>query len=237
MEQVLLWVSFFAGVLLFFCRFLPVGRNDAVLTGEAETDDVANGGSAILLGAILGVIPILGFLVTGPSFAPFHSGQNLGMGFLLGGMAAIGGSGILLGARRKPKPASSGKPTPFLLLASSYGTSIAGVAVALLFLRQSLMDALMGIALGGFCIYFTLFLALTRAARTGEAGTRLACGAGFLAALCAGVGLAAFRDSVTPDLPKLAWAATILAFARHWRSAFVARGACRFARGAWQTGN
>ena len=70
------------------------------------------------------------------------------------------------------------------------------------------MDGLIGVALGGFCSYFALYL---------ESGTAknnaLTSGAAFLAALCAGVGLAVFHDAATPDLPKLAWASVLLSFA------------------------
>ena len=204
MEQVLLWVSLVVGVVLFLCRFLPVApERGANLSARVES--VAAPTSP--LRGIAFVVPFLGLLATLPVSAPFHAGQKLGLGFFAGGIAAWGA-----GAFWKSRRNTQDDIPPFVRLAVSYGASVFSVALALLFMRQSLMDALLGVALGGFCAYFALYLDTPRSARARE-GAMLADGAGLLAALCAGVGLAVLRDAVTPDLPKLAWASVLLSFA------------------------
>ncbi len=206
MEQVLLWIALVVGVLLFCGRFVPLAASAD--DGEGVSVDAAPpvGATKSPLQTVALGLPFLGLLATLPAgFGPFHSGAKLGLGFLFGGIA-------LLAANRVSRR-SNGETAPFLRVAASYGASIAAVSLALLFLRASLYDALLGVALGGFSISFILFLDLPLAARVGETGKRLAVGAGFLGALCAGAGLMVFRDSVTTDLPKLSWAATLLAFA------------------------
>lgn len=205
MEQVLLWVSLVGGILLFLCRFIPLrpGGSDVADTDAQNAEQT----TSPLRGFAL-VLPFLGLLATLPpaSLGPFHNGQKLGLGFLIGGLAALAAN-LSFFVRRSQ---ADKEPVSFLSLASSYGTSIAAVSLALLFLRQSLMDGLMGVALGGFCVYFVLMLARPQPA---SYATRLTVGAGFLAALAAGTGLAVFRDAVTPELSKMAWAAALLAFA------------------------
>lgn len=202
MERALLWVSLAVGIVVFLFRFLPgaAGENGRVSDNTPLRADLR---LAVLLA------PPVGFLLTLPTGGLFFGpGQKLGWGFLIGGAAMLAAQSGLLHTR-----AAGRGVLPAVRLASAYGPSLVAVAVALLYLRQSLLDGLMGVAIGGFAVAFALLLALPHGARTGAAGRHLAVSAGFLVTLAVGAGLGAYRDPLTPELAKLTWSGLLVAFA------------------------
>ena len=201
MERTLLWASLVIGIVVYLCRFLPP-RGDAA-DGAPAPEPIQ---PALRLVALLA--PVVGFLVTLPAHVAFFgTGQRLGWGFLIGGAAMLLAHLDLLVPRRVSETSASGR------IASVYGAAIVAVTLALLLLRQSLHDGLMGVAIGGFCVAFALLLALPRSERGGAAGQRLASGAGMLAALATAASLGVFRDPLSPALAKETWSAILVAFA------------------------
>lgn len=208
MEQVLLWVSLAVGLVLYLCRFLPSRSGAEDTSGAADSPDVR--GSAAVRNVAL-AIPVVGFLLSLPTSGGgfFHEGQRLGIGFLIGGVATILGHLDLLFARSDRATHSAARST--VLVTSSYGMNLVAVVAALIFLRQSLFDALIGVAIGGFCVSFLLFLSAHGA--NSRAARRIAVGAGMLTTLAAAASLGIFRDGVTPELAKQTWSAVTIAFA------------------------
>jgi hypothetical protein len=207
MERVLLWASVVVGLVVYLCRFLPVARPDRSTNPPPE----GAVGTAPPLHPTLRLValaaPVLGLLVTlPPSGLFFSAGARLGIGFLIGGVGALLSALPLLRGRRDDAPAP-------VALAANVGVAAAAVAVALLTLRSSILDGLMGVAIGWFCAAFPLLLALPAAERDGAAGRRIAAGMGTAAALAAGALLGVFRDEVTPALARLTWSASLTGFA------------------------
>ncbi len=214
MEHVLLWASLATGVMLLLCRFLPRRGESGVATGSVSAVESDDAPHPVLRNVAL-FAPLAGLLLTLPATygVVFHDGQRLGIGFLIGGVAVLAACADLLLPRRARNGADATVASPVIALTAFYGAGIVAVALALLFLRQSLHDALMGVAIGGFCSGFALLLGLSHAARQGETGRRIAAGLGMMAVLAAGAGLGVFRDPLTPELAKLTWSAVLLSFA------------------------
>ncbi|MBC8135582.1 MAG: hypothetical protein H8F28_06830 [Fibrella sp.] len=211
MEQVLLWFSLTVGVVLFLCRFLPHRAGTEAAATTIQTADVALH-PALRNVALLA--PFVGFFLTLPSAGGnlFHDGQRLGLGFLIGGIATLLSCVDLLSPRSPNKTPTT--TTSSVLLTSSYGMGIVAVVLALMFLRQSLFDGLMGVAIGGFCVTFVLFLAATGTTQRDSAtDRRLVAATGMMATLAAAASLGVFRDPLTPELSKLTWSAVLTAFA------------------------
>ncbi len=211
MEQVLLWVSLAVGVVLYLCRFLP---QRATVTGSSAESAGTVAGIVPAMQPIVIAIPFVGFLLTlALGSAPlFHDGQRLGTGFFIGGIATLLSYADLYARRQTDN--SSPPYASTTLLTSAYGMNIIAVVLALMFLRQSLFDGLMGVAIGGFCVTFALFLSVPRTARQeSETSARLAAGIGMLLTLAAAACLGVFRDPLTPELNKLTWSGVLVAFA------------------------
>jgi hypothetical protein len=206
MERSLLWASLVVGVVVFLCRFLPSLPGRGGRTGTVEAPVAAPPPEVNpLLRNIALAAPVVGLLATLPTHGAFFAaGQRLGIGFLIGGAGALLSALPLLRGRRDGSAVG---------LAASYGLAAAAVALAALFLRASLLDALMGVSIGWFCVAFALFLGLPAAERAGAAGRQLAAGAGMTATLAAAGMLGTFRDPLTSELAKGTWAAVLTAFA------------------------
>lgn len=198
MENILLWVSVLLGLLVFVSAVLT--RRELVGTPETPPDE------PLLAPALRNTalaLPPLGMLLSLSTFAPFSSGQGLGLGFLIGGVASILAALPLLRGRRM-----SGAD----LMAGPYGIAVTALALVVLFLRGGLLDTLFGVALGWFSVAFTLYLGLSATARR-ESGMALAAGTGFAVALSAGTVVGALRSPGAGSLSHLAWDAAFLAFA------------------------
>jgi hypothetical protein len=142
------------------------------------------------------ILPLAGFLATLPSRAPFAAGQGLGVGFLLGGVAALAVAALLRRCRTDAAAA--------IALAIPTVT----ITLALLLLRATLIDSLLGIAIGDFAVTFLL----VQAAGATTPRSNLLMGAGFAAALAGVAALGAFRDPRTPEIVKGLWSAVAVLF-------------------------
>jgi len=212
MERSLLWASLVVGVVVFLCRFLPSllargGWAAASSDGPVAAAPPPPPEVHPLLRNVALAAPLVGLLVTLPTHGAFFApGQRLGIGFLIGGIGALCAALPLLRVRRDVAP-------PAVALAAACGLGAAAVALALLFLRSAISDALMGVAIGWFCVTFALFLGLPATARAGSAGRQLAAGAGVTATLAAAALLGTYRDPLTAELAKGTWSAVLTAFA------------------------
>jgi hypothetical protein len=149
--------------------------------------------------------PLLGFLVTLPTEGNFFSpGQDLGRGFLLGGVAALLAAAVSIRARR-----AGG-------IEASIGLAAAAAATAVLTLRGSVIDGLSGVAIGWFVTTFPLVRIVsarfTPVDTNGGPAATLAAGAGFAAAVCATAALGIWRDPLTPEIDRGTWTAIVLAY-------------------------
>jgi hypothetical protein len=115
--------------------------------------------------------------------------QRLGLGFLIGGLATLASCVDLFATRSTSRPQSVSATTT--LITSAYGISVVAVVLALLFLRESLLDGLMGVAIGGFSVAFLLFLAVPGAmGQNSSTGRRIVVTAAMLTTLSAAASLA-----------------------------------------------
>ena len=90
------------------------------------------------------VLPVIGYLVTLPTHAPFAAGHGLGVGFLLGGVGAW-----LLQVIDRPTEATEGDDRSSLLSPAALAAAALSVGAVLQFVsRSSVLDALMGCAMG-----------------------------------------------------------------------------------------
>lgn len=157
------------------------------------------------LGGTALALPVIGFLLTLPTSGRFFSpGQDLGRGFLIGGLAALLAAWPLLRDRRSGATDEAAAPE------GAFGLAAVAASLAVLFLRGGVIDALAGVAIGWFATAFPIWL-LTR--REQRPATALVAGAGFTATLCGAAALGIWRDEATPDLARTTWSAITLAFA------------------------
>src|SRR5579871_5976265 len=152
MERSLLWSAFaigWAGWLygLFVTR---PRRNDAPsLTSGFPRP--------YLIAAI--ALPILVFLITLPQRPPFAAGHGLGSGFLLGGYGALLAGWVMARALVSLDSAPDSAlqaPRAAAAVASPHALSLVAVTIPLLWLHSALPDALLGVAIGWFCVTMVL---------------------------------------------------------------------------------
>ena len=192
MERILLFASLLIGGLVWLLSSLC-----------PAAEQTANPWKTPLGRAAL-ALPILLFLVTLPTNHPlFSAGHGLGNGFLIGGAAALLTAWPVLRQR-----GMSG-------LSASIGIACVAASLPLLFLRGSVIDALIGVAIGWLATTFPLFLAARtdseNADPAGISGT-LAAGVGFAATICGLAALGIWRDELTPALARTTWSATAVLF-------------------------
>lgn len=197
MERILLFGSLLIGGLVWLLGSLRPAGSTRSLSSPTPWKTP--------LGTIALVLPFLGFLLSLPASKPlFSAGHGLGTGFLLGGVAA------LLAAWSAVRQRGAGSSS------ASIGIACAVSVLPLLFLRASIIDALLGIAIGWFAVTFPLYLAVRPDDNAEEGSTVshvLAAGAGFTAALCGVAALGIWRDALTPALARTTWSATAILFA------------------------
>jgi hypothetical protein len=195
MENILLWASVVSGVLVFVSAFLTRREPDSASPGENWAIPPALRWTAILL-------PLLGLMVTLPASGAFSAGQGLGRGFFLGGAAALlAFLPLLRGGRLGGRD----------LLAGPFGMGAAAVALPLLLLRASLLDALMGVAVGWFAVAFTLYLGQSPKGRE-QSGAAVAAATGFTLTLCAGAVIGTLRAPAAGMTNSTGWSASLVAF-------------------------
>lgn len=201
MERILLFTSLLIGGLVWLLGSL---RSTMPRQGEGAFPPESAYPWKTPLGILALVLPFSGFVVSWPTNAPiFSAGHGLGTGFLIGGIAALLAAGSLFRQR------GSGGP------AASMGIACAAAAIPILFLRASVIDALIGLAIGWFAVTFPLYLAAPANSNEDTVGSipgSLAAGAGMIAALCGVAALGIWRDELTPALARTTWSATAILF-------------------------
>jgi hypothetical protein len=136
-------------------------------------------------------LPVLVFLVTLPSRAPFSAGQGFGRGFLIGGVAALLAALAVAGVRRSERAGVNAA-----IVAAPLWLAIPATALPLLFMRDVVMDALMGVAIGFISVTSVVYQGLAQSSTSDDrADTRLTLlsGAGYSVALAVAAGMGVYR--------------------------------------------
>jgi hypothetical protein len=158
------------------------------------------------------LLPLLVFLATLPTRAPFASGHGFGSGFGMGAIGALLAGWLIVRSLR------ASRDVPLFGAAVSAGPLSAAVAVtatAQLMLHAELIDALAGVAIGWFCVSITLIAGFvssqSQPSDLPRAVLPLASAAGFTAAVCSIATLGAFRGG--EDFAADRWSAAGIALA------------------------
>ncbi len=156
-------------------------------------------------------LPLLVWLATLPTKAPFSGGQGWGRGFLLGGLVAFIGSLIAL------RVAKLGTHTARLAATTSLFGAVVVACVPLLWMRRAVIEALLGAASGWVAVALLLSCALTlqnessigsesdhfQARSQGRAASvALLNGAAWATALFGVCALGVYRDFVVADVAR-----------------------------------
>ncbi len=149
-------------------------------------------------------LPLLVFAATLPSRPPFESGHGFGSGFLLGGLGAALAAWLVLRAEARDESRSGGMASTLALISPQSVGLIVSVS-PLLWLRQNLLDTLLGVAIGWLCSSLPLLGAPGVGIRVSETPSQaeesdadslpLLAGIGFVATLCALFALGEMRGS------------------------------------------
>lgn len=201
MERSLLWSALALGGVGWLCGM-------ALTRARQGTSEEETGLAHPYLFTAL-ALPVLVFLATLPSRPPFAAGQGWGRGFLLGGAGALLAAWVVLRApRRQNSPLHAAA-----LVTAPCCAALVAVAVPLLWMRETIIDALLGIAIGWFVGSFTLFLGLTGARGQEEADHpfTLIAGLAFTVTLCATAALGIYRGG--GEFQAARWSAVAMAFA------------------------
>ncbi len=155
MERSLLWSAFAVGLVGWIGGWLltRTGR------GEPKAED---GPSRPYWWTAMG-LPLLIFLATLPSRPPFAAGQGFGRGFLLGGMGALLAAWVVARSGRKAprlQGDAAGITCAAAAVAAPYAMGLIVAVTPLLWMRETLEDALLGGAIGWFTVTLTLLLGL-----------------------------------------------------------------------------
>jgi len=201
MERSLLWSAFIIGCVGWIgAVLLTVSRRPR---GESAID------RPFLLLAVL--LPIIVYLSTLPIKPPFSVGQGWGRGFVIGSLGSLLAGWVLMQARvalsnvpQRPLRAAAIVAAPMFL-------SLVAVAIPLLFLRAAIIDALVGVAMGWFCVSFVLYVGLSGASISHHLST--VASIGFTVTLCAVAALGIYREPITPAVAKGAWSTLGVALA------------------------
>jgi hypothetical protein len=212
MERSLLWSASAIGGVGWIC---------GLLLTRARRDETEAGTRWPRPFLILAVgLPLLIFFATLPSRPPFAAGQGFGRGFLLGGVGALLSAWVVVRACRhldSLRAETAGTTRATVAAAAPFAMALVIAVVPLLWMRETLIDALLGGAIGWFCVSLTLTLGLAGAAEKSKQAMALAMasGSGFAITLCAVAALGEFRDKIalthTP-LP-VSWSALGMVFA------------------------
>ena len=188
MERSLLWGVFAMGWVSWL---LGLAAARARQTGTVRS--AADVPRAYLIAAV--VLPILVFVATLPSYGKFFAeGQGLGKGFLLGAVCALLAAWVPLlagegGEIRRRIGATVAAPC---------GMGLVAAVTPLLMLRASLLDTLLGAAIGWFCVMFLVLLGMLQRGDDAERPgvLSLVTGTGFAILTCAAAALGEMRGTV-----------------------------------------
>ena len=195
MERSLLWGAFAIGIVGWLCAVL-LARPRAE---SAKTDGLPR---AHLIAAA--ALILLVHLATMPSSPPFARGHGFGLGFLLGGAAALIAAWTLYRqTARNPIANAAANSAPFFL-------AIPAAVIPLLFTRSNIIDVLLGAAIGHLAI--TTLLTILPNTQHQTPNTLLP-GAAFTATLCATAALGIYRGATVYSEWKWGAVAALLAAA------------------------
>ena len=181
------WAGWLCGLLLARTRLTEAAKRLSVLPRPCLITAIA--------------LPFVVFLATLPARAPlFATGHGLGNGFLLGGLGALLSALVpLLSARNE-----AGHTNPLRaagILAAPHALALGITALPLLFLRDTVLDGLLGVAIGWFSVVVTLYIGLLRSPDREETSSSLPLsllsGVGFVILLCTVAALGELRGAAT----------------------------------------
>ncbi|BCM92912.1 hypothetical protein IAD21_04796 [Abditibacteriota bacterium] len=197
MEHKMLWGAFAVGCAGWLCLLLLAPRG-AKPTSSGSSSHKTEGSPFEWLGLAL---PILVWLATLPTKAPFSAGQGWGRGFLLGGLIAFISSFIVL---RTSRASRNGR---HLAATSLFGALIVA-CVPLLWMRHAVIEALLGASLG-WCVVSLVWLCAPQSqggspekGATPSAALGLLNGSAFATVLCSVAALGVYRDFGVPDIAR-----------------------------------
>jgi hypothetical protein len=212
MERSLILLAFALGGVVWLCGFLSSGVGRGVdRAAPAYLSKFWIGTAAAL--------PFLVFLATLPAQPPiFSAGHGLGAGFLVGGLLGLLGTWTTLralGSADRGEPVSAAAS-----IAAPIGLALCAAAVPSLWMRDGVIDALCGTAIGWLC---AVFIALSGIASRRQTATNnsaaviclsLTTGAAVLFCSLAGLGeLRGLVDLVGKATAVVHWSAAGLVFA------------------------
>ena len=211
MERSLLSLSFALGGVVWLCGFLSSASWPRAGSGPTTTPLPR----FWLITSL--ALPIIVFLATLPAAPPmFAPGHAMGTGFLLGGLLGLLAVWVILralAAAEKGEVVSSAA-----VIAGPIGLALAVSAVPSLFMRDNLVDAICGAAIGWLCSVILALCGLAPQWQTrskSAAGMCLAFTAGSGVLFCSLAGLGELRglvDLVGKSTTLVHWAAPALAF-------------------------
>lgn len=205
MESIGLQMALGLGVLGWFGALL-LSRHQAARQGIASPPSPMPVASHFAWAA--GALPILIFLATLPEQAPWGRGQGFGRGFFLGGLLALLAAWSLMQTMTR---AASQRSHLQRAAASTLALwlTLPAVALPLLLMRATIIDALCGVALGWLAVAIVLVVG----AQDDEFQLKLAASVGFVITLCATAILGVYRDFRTPGMARGTWEALALCVA------------------------
>lgn len=160
-------------------------------------------------------LPLLGYLATLPSKTPFAAGQGWGQGFLIGGWgAALAAFVALCAVGEDDFDLNATRATSAIVAPFSMGLAV--TALPLLWIRHSLLDTLLGVAIGWLVVTFVVAQGVSVRDRGRlTALLPLAAGVGFVATLCAVASLGEMRSPIAlaSTYHTISWSALALALA------------------------
>lgn len=236
MEHKLMWGALGIGIVGWLCASLLLlsrPRNSAL--GSAAMPEAISLQSRDMRPGFVWVsflLPVLVWLATLPVKAPFSPGQGWGRGFLLGGMVAF--LSIWVPFRAFSEPGFKARSASAISLCGA----IIAVSVPLLWMRSSVVEALLGGALGWVTVSLVWLLGIYGPQRhapqrdaqddaaEGLATEGLAIlisnGGAFATALFCVAALGVYRDFVVADVARGTYAAVAVALAASVALVFLA---------------
>ena len=147
-------------------------------------------------------LPIIVWAATLPVTPPFSAGQGFGRGFLLGGVGCLAASWVVW--RAANMGALSGRAAACAPLFAA----LAVICAPLLWMRGSVIDALLGAGAGWVGVSLVLLLRDEL-----EFEARVFSGAAWMAALCGAAALGVYRDFIFSDVARGTYSALSVALA------------------------
>ena len=130
------------------------------------------------------LLPLIVFILTWPTHAPYANGHGFGLGFLMGGLGALL-AGFLALHSAPHEGESSGVTASAIALTTPQSVALLALTAPLLWLRHDLLDTLPGIAIGWFAVTMLLLVGLQKArTENRRAVLPLVAGIGFTITLC-----------------------------------------------------